>query len=194
MRAQIQKLSSPSREGQPSRLELYAPSAIAWPRVSRTRWKTAFSSAFSVVYPRERGKHCGELEHEVEDLRRFVAEAETQADVSERNLMGWGNPLGFSSGKTPFELICTAAYGESGWYFCISGKPRPGLPRRARVTFPCGWATFDSADDAQRYLGHPGDVPVAARAYLAWLDGGPSGGSEVAQPSAWDAVFEGVAS
>jgi len=66
----------------------------------------------------------------------------------------------------------TAGYGEPGHFFRIRAIPTWACPDRARVTFPCGHATFDSADDARVYLDHPGDTPHAARAYLAWLEAG----------------------
>ncbi|MCZ4069234.1 hypothetical protein O1W71_16310 [Microbacterium sp. H37-C3] len=80
--------------------------------------------------------------------------------------MGWGAPLGFSSGKTPFETICAASCGEPGFYLRFRAMPKPGMPHRGRVSFPCGQATFDSPEDAELYLDHPGDVPVAAQFYI----------------------------
>lgn len=86
--------------------------------------------------------------------------------------MGWGAPLGFSSGPSPFERIVSARYGEPGWYCRFRHIPRPGLPLRARLLHPNGWATFESPDDAKKYLDHPGETPEMARRYLAWVEDG----------------------
>lgn len=86
--------------------------------------------------------------------------------------MGWGAPLGFSSGKSPFELANTAGFGEPGWYCRFRPKPTPEHPLRARLTSPCSFSTFDSPADARQYIDHPGDTKEHARRYLAWaLDG-----------------------
>lgn len=86
--------------------------------------------------------------------------------------MGWGAPLGFSSGKTPFEQANTAGHGEPGWYCRFRPMPTPGYPLRARLTSPCAHSTFDSPEDARDYLDHPGDTKEHARRYLAWAENG----------------------
>lgn len=76
------------------------------------------------------------------------------------------NMIGFYQ-KQPLERIPTPAEpGEPGW--CMNVKPKPTIekPLRARVSYPSGWATFDSPEAARKYLNHPGHVPLAARTYL----------------------------
>lgn len=76
------------------------------------------------------------------------------------------NMIGFYQ-KQPFERISAPADpGEPGWYMTVKPKPTIEQPLRARVSYPSGWATFDSPDDARIFLDHPGHVPLAARTYL----------------------------
>lgn len=86
--------------------------------------------------------------------------------------MGWGAPLGFSSGKTPFEKINTAGFGEPGWYCRFRHLPRADAPMRARLNTPCAHAIFGSVEDAELYTDHPGDIAELARRYLAWATDG----------------------
>jgi hypothetical protein len=86
--------------------------------------------------------------------------------------MGWGAPLGFSSGRSPFEEIVTAGFGEPGWYCRFRRAPREGKPLRARLTTPCASALFDSPEEAAQYTEHPGDIAELARRYLAWAADG----------------------
>ena len=86
--------------------------------------------------------------------------------------MGWGAPLGFSSGPSPFEQIVSARYGEPGWYCRFRHMPTVEYPMRARLTHPNGWATFDSPEDATLYIDHPGETSEMARRYLAWAADG----------------------
>lgn len=86
--------------------------------------------------------------------------------------MGWGAPLGFSSGPSPFERIVSAHYGEPGWYCRFRHIPTAEFPLRARLMHPNGWATFNSPEDAALYLNHPGETPLMARRYLAWVNDG----------------------
>ena len=86
--------------------------------------------------------------------------------------MGWGAPLGFSSGPTPFERISTASFGEPGWYCRFHPTPTAGSPLRASLRTPCAYATFHSPENAREFLDHPGDIPELARRYLAWVTDG----------------------
>lgn len=87
--------------------------------------------------------------------------------------MGWGAPLGFSSGKTPFEMANTAIVGDTHFFMKLRALPSDEHPHRARVTFPCGRATFDSEADARAYLTseQSDTVYAAAGMYLGWLQG-----------------------
>ncbi|WP_148059094.1 hypothetical protein [Rathayibacter sp. PhB127] len=86
--------------------------------------------------------------------------------------MGWGAPLGFSSGKTPFEQIVTAGFGEPGWYCRFRHTPTPGYPLKGRFRTPCASATFATVEDARLYVDHPGDIAELARRFIAWATEG----------------------
>lgn len=58
----------------------------------------------------------------------------------------------------------TAGYGEPGHYFTLRA-----MGTRVKVTFPCGSAVFDGPQDAEGFLGHPGDIGHAAAFYLDGL-------------------------
>lgn len=73
------------------------------------------------------------------------------------------NMVGFHHKEPTYN---TASFGQPGFYFRIKPRPRAEHPDRATVFFPCGWATFNSIEDASLYLEHPGDVPHAARHYI----------------------------
>lgn len=78
------------------------------------------------------------------------------------------NMVGFHHKEPTYN---TAKFGEPGFYMRLRPRPKPSAPFRATVFFPCGWATFDSIEDAGLYLNHPGDVPHAARYYIEQIEG-----------------------
>ncbi|MCS3426722.1 hypothetical protein M2388_000366 [Leucobacter aridicollis] len=47
-------------------------------------------------------------------------------------------------------------------------RPKPTIenPLRARVSYPTGWATFDSPEHARIFSNHPGHIPLAVACYL----------------------------
>jgi hypothetical protein len=85
--------------------------------------------------------------------------------------MGWGAPLGFSSGPSPFDQANSAGPGEPGYFLKFRAMPTAEHPQRGRVSFPCGRATFDSPEDARRYRDHPGSIRDAAKKYLESVGG-----------------------
>lgn len=87
--------------------------------------------------------------------------------------MGWGAPLGFSSGKSPFEMANTSPIGTHGFEIRLRPMPTSDEPNRARVTFPTGHATFDSKDHAMNWLTTEQSecIYAAAGFYLGWLVG-----------------------
>jgi hypothetical protein len=76
--------------------------------------------------------------------------------------------IGFSA---PTPVYNTAAFGEPGHFFRLHMRPTKAHPARAMVTFPCGTALFDDADDARAHFDNPGDIGHAAQFYLANLGG-----------------------
>lgn len=85
--------------------------------------------------------------------------------VSVAGALGWG-AASRQPGLKSDEI--NALPGDDAWYCHIAPRPHAGLPLRARVFHPGGWATFDSPDDAANYLDHPTGTAEAAREYIAW--------------------------
>lgn len=87
--------------------------------------------------------------------------------------MGWGAPLGFSSGKSPFELANSSPIGTPGFEIRLRAMPTEDAPDRAKVTFPTGHAIFDSAEHARTWLTteQSDGIYAAAAMYLGWLAG-----------------------
>lgn len=87
--------------------------------------------------------------------------------------MGWGAPLGFSSGKTPFEHANSSPIGTPGYEIRLRAIPGEDTPLRARVSFPTGHARFDSAEHAMNWLTteQSDGIYAAATYYLGWLAG-----------------------
>ena len=91
--------------------------------------------------------------------------------------MSWGNPLGFSSGPTPFEMANTSGVGEDCFEMRLRPSPTSEHPNRARVSFPCGRAILNDADAARTYLTteQSSTIYAAAAYYLGWLQGKGAG-------------------
>ena len=83
--------------------------------------------------------------------------------------MGWGAPLGFSSGKSPFERVSSAKFGEEGWYLRVSAKPTDEYQDRMILMTPCARAVFNNADHASLWVNHGGELGVMANHYLELL-------------------------
>lgn len=86
--------------------------------------------------------------------------------------MGWGSPLGFSSGKSPFEKVTSAIKGQPGWYVRMRERPTAEFPFRAWLTTPCGSAVFNDADHARLWEHHGGEIGELAIRYLRWRKDG----------------------
>lgn len=85
--------------------------------------------------------------------------------------MGWGAPLGFSSGKSPFEKANTATMGEPGWYWTLRPRPTPEHPLRARLYTPTAHATFESPEHATAWTireNHSDTIVFLAETYIEW--------------------------
>lgn len=87
--------------------------------------------------------------------------------------VGWGSPLGFSSGRSPLETLNTATFGQDGWYCRFRHIPSDEFPQRARLRTPCASAVFNDADHAAVFLegGHSSDIREMATRYLKWSRG-----------------------
>lgn len=87
--------------------------------------------------------------------------------------MGWGAPLGFSSGKSPLEMANSSPIGTPRFEISLRAKPTDDAPDRAKVTFTTGYATFDTAEHARTWLTteQSDGIYAAAAMYLGWLAG-----------------------
>lgn len=80
--------------------------------------------------------------------------------------MGWGAPLGFSSGKSPFERIVSASHGQEGWYLRMSPRPTAEFPKRMLLSTPVARAVFESPEHASKWANHGGELEVLASRYI----------------------------